>query len=298
MVPILADSNFLERQDNILLSDMLEEYRIMNWRLLLGDADHFDSASDLDRDYVLRKAVKFIGRVDDTTHQRHYNARLLLAAHLCPDSALNYDETSTEPRHRLIVDYLTEEFGFQEEQVLELSKSIQRLLESWESSRKQVSSHSDKLRKRQNHKCAHCNVLMTESPITLQERDTYKPYYENPDMNLSPEVDHIIPVSTFGTNNLANLQVLCRLCNQGKGNGLGVRPGKELKHSGDDPNSIPWHHRASMLYYVILRDGNICQSCGEPDKELTIRPDRDDGGYIQSNLRTLCIDCAEFHTQE
>ena len=57
-----------------------------------------------------------------------------------------------------------------------------------------------KVLKRDNYKCLICG----KSPSTHPE--------------LSLEVDHILPVSKGGTNDIENLQTLCFNCNRGKGN--------------------------------------------------------------------------------
>lgn len=57
-----------------------------------------------------------------------------------------------------------------------------------------------KVLKRDNYKCLICG----KSPSTHPE--------------LSLEVDHILPVSKGGTNDLENMQTLCFYCNRGKGN--------------------------------------------------------------------------------
>ena len=57
-----------------------------------------------------------------------------------------------------------------------------------------------KILKRDNYTCVKCG----QSPA------------KNNDVEL--EIDHIIPVSKGGTNDLENLQTLCKKCNQGKKN--------------------------------------------------------------------------------
>lgn len=57
-----------------------------------------------------------------------------------------------------------------------------------------------KVFKRDNYKCRICG----KSPSTHPE--------------LSLEIDHFLPVSKGGTNDIDNLQTLCIVCNRGKGN--------------------------------------------------------------------------------
>ena len=57
-----------------------------------------------------------------------------------------------------------------------------------------------KVMKRDNYKCLICG----KSPAIYPE--------------LPLEVDHILPVSKGGTNDIENLQTLCFYCNRGKGN--------------------------------------------------------------------------------
>jgi 5-methylcytosine-specific restriction endonuclease McrA len=59
-----------------------------------------------------------------------------------------------------------------------------------------------KVLKRDNYRCQRCG----QSPTT------------NPKVEL--EIDHILPVSRGGTNDISNLQTLCKRCNQGKKDAL------------------------------------------------------------------------------
>jgi 5-methylcytosine-specific restriction endonuclease McrA len=56
--------------------------------------------------------------------------------------------------------------------------------------------------KQQNYNCAICKKLF--------------PQKENGDYIYS--IDHIVPISKFGTNNHDNLQLLCKSCNSSKNN--------------------------------------------------------------------------------
>jgi len=76
-----------------------------------------------------------------------------------------------------------------------------------------------KVLKRDKHKCQICG----KSPST--------------DPELELEVDHILPVSKGGTNELDNLQTLCIYCNRGKGN--------------DDSLNIEMKERINDLLYHI-----------------------------------------------
>jgi len=271
---------------------MLKELRILCWRLLLEDPSEFPDLTPSDEDYILRKAVEFIGRGHESSKRRRFDTKLFLAAHLSPRKALNYDQTNPTPRYELIRSYLSDQFGFSEESVDQLSRSIHKLLDSWESDRAGVTSYRDRLLKSQDYTCASCKIEFGMTPKTATNQDPYKPYKNRLAELTSPEVDHIRPVSTFGTNNYENLQVICRFCNFGKGDGLGIDSSKEIQFAGNQIEDIPWSHRSHMFYYVLERDNFQCTGCSAEHSELTIRPVRGKGGYLRSNLTTLCIDCA------
>lgn len=46
----------------------------------------------------------------------------------------------------------------------------------------------------------------------------------------SPEADHIVPHSRGGNDSLENIQIICRKCNQKKGNGRRSRPPKRKRN--------------------------------------------------------------------
>ncbi|WP_263809154.1 HNH endonuclease [Salinibacter sp.] len=270
---------------------MLQKLRVLRWLLLLEDSSDLTQITTADEDYLLRKSIQFLNRGHESSKQRKFEAKLYLAAHLSPRAALQYDTTNPTPRYELIQEYLYEEYGLQGEEIETLSRRIQKLLDAWESDRDNVTNYRQRLLSEQDGKCASCNVELNSTPKTAQINDQYKPYLDKPDRRTSPEVDHISSVSTFGTNDYDNLQVLCRLCNHGKGKGLGVDPVKEIEHAGKTINYAPWSHRASMMYFVLERDNFTCKECSESEHELTVRPISESGGYLRSNLKTICVEC-------
>ncbi|MDT4850723.1 HNH endonuclease [compost metagenome] len=108
---------------------------------------------------------------------------------------------------------------------------------------------------------------------------------------MSPEVDHIMAVSKDGTNQSDNLQVLCALCNRGKGDGGGVRSTSELRYCHLPIEDVPRGHRMALLYYRLAMDKFTCTACGSKDKELTVRMDRSRGLVTLTNLRSICYAC-------
>ena len=132
----------------------------------------------------------------------------------------------------------------------------------------------------------------SERVLSRCTSDPYKPYFESPDELLTMEVDHREAVSGLGTNIVDNLQLLCRLCNAGKGDGLGVDVRQEARFAGTPILDVPRSHRARMLFAVIDRDDRKCTVCESAETELTVRPVVRDGAYVRSNLYTVCFDCA------
>lgn len=129
-----------------------------------------------------------------------------------------------------------------------------------------------------NNRCAHCGA-----PLTV---DTM-------------QVDHILPCSQGGSDEVLNLQPLCRRCNRGKSAytedtaQAAARPWFEYTHT-----LLKGKVRITDLkrYCVILRDGRLCQKCGRSSKDVELlvmlRVGEYDGGQaVYDNLVTVCVDC-------
>ncbi|MGO4695466.1 HNH endonuclease [Paenibacillus sp. 2TAB26] len=82
------------------------------------------------------------------------------------------------------------------------------------------------------------------------------------------EVDHIIPVSRGGTNNMNNLQSLCKLCNVGKSNMV--------------VSDMIWK---AQTFYKKARRKHLCNSIPPP------LPHQEDDGF------SIYIDCEPFLTK-
>lgn len=48
--------------------------------------------------------------------------------------------------------------------------------------------------------------------------------YDTPQLPNSAEADHIVPYSQAGQDVIGNIEIICRLCNQRKGDGTRKRP--------------------------------------------------------------------------
>jgi 5-methylcytosine-specific restriction endonuclease McrA len=265
-------------------------------RLLLGDPGALAAAPEKhEYDYALSRAVDILQAKVERLEAEKFEFRLRLALHLSPASAIKYDTANPVPRHRLIRSFLQERFGRTGDLVEQLARDVAQLLAAWDESRTQLAGYAPSLLARQKGRCGHCHVTLTipppEHPHVIDE---YKPYYLSPAELLAPEVDHIEAISSLGTNELRNLQVLCRLCNAGKGDGLGLNVRHEVSHAGEPIKEIEPLHRCRMLFYVISREGQTCGTCGSRTSELTIRPIDERGGFVRTNLRSVCYSCLQI----
>ena len=234
--------------------------------------------------------------------------KLRLALHLAPKDAIQWDPTRTESRVEVIQNYLISNFEIKKDAAGDLSRIVVKTLKNWESTRRNVRDTLDEILQMQQFKCATCNILLTDEyreelgdKVRSGDRlDIFKPIYDavNDYFHLEPEVDHIEPVSGFGLNHRENLQVLCRLCNFGKGDGLSFSLINEYKNCHKPLNEIKWGHRAKMFYYRLEMDNFECTVCGTTDMELTVRPTHRDSAFLLTTLATMCTSCADDFDSE
>ena len=244
-------------------------------------------------DLAFNRARSQLRADEDSYHRLKFETQLRWALHLSPREAISYDTSNPVPRWILIERHLCAAFPhFKNSEGL--ARGLSDILDSWCRERTAVGKYLGHLLSRQDNCCANCRVSFQAAPTTLSMIDEFKPYHHSPEELLSPEVDHIEAVSCLGNNNLENLQVLCRLCNAGKGDGLGIDVRSEAKYAGSSPASVPTFHRAALLYHVIERDRRKCSNCNSESSELTIRLAHSEGAFVRSNLVTLCVDCVNW----
>jgi hypothetical protein len=110
-----------------------------------------------------------------------------------------------------------------------------------------------------------------------------------------PHIDHKIPVSLGGSNDIENLQILCERCNLGKSNALHwlmLNP-----YFAEEINKVS----ARLSYCVFSRDASRCTvpECEEHSRTCSLFavprvPIQRGGRLIFDNLTTVC----EFHKDE
>lgn len=277
------------------MEEILDSLDVLLDQLAVGAFRESDAGrrGALYRDFAFQRAASIVRADEDEQTRRRFELRLRLAMHLSPREAIHYDRANPVPRWRLVREHLIAMFGRDPERSERLARDVAVVLDNWEREREDVGRHKAFLMSRDGAWCATCRVpFVGGPPITLQRRDEYKPYHLSPDELLTVEVDHVDAISGLGTNVVENLQLLCRLCNGGKSDGLGVDVRMEARLAGKPVADVPRAHRARMLYYVIQRDTRRCAQCGSDTAELTVRPLVPGGGYLRSNLQAVCVGCA------
>lgn len=244
-------------------------------------------------DIAFERAHMLIRLDEDARNRTIFETRLRLALHFSPRSAIHYDSRNPRPRWELIRDHLSTAFGRDRGACEPLARGIAMVLQNWQRERQQTTLHKNFLLRRDGPNCQNCHVVFEDlGAVTVVKGDLYKPYVESPLELLSAEVDHIEAISALGNNMTQNLQLLCRLCNAGKSDGLGLDVRLEADYAGSAISDIPSAHRMRLAYYVIDRDQRRCKQCDRDDVELTIRPYIPDGAFVRSNLRAICVICA------
>lgn len=220
------------------------------------------------------------------------DAVIRLAIHLSPPDAILYDSLNPKPRWSLIKSYMVNAYGVNEEICERIARKIAVILDVLETERRsEIRGFRDRLAQVQKGRCASCGFLFGR---TLKYVDEYKPYFESWGELTEPEVDHVKPVSGLGDNSIGNLQLLCRLCNWGKGFGLVPTALEEYRFAALPIAAIERYHRSRCFYYVVSRDRK-CQICGSEGTsvELTVRKVNLPGPYAISNLRAICRCCLD-----
>lgn len=275
-------------------------------RLLLGENDALTKDSfNNELGYAFEHAHTVLESRDEYHEHYKYELKLRLAMHFAPINAIKYDQCSNNTRHELVLQHLKKHFNRNDENSTHLANAVVNILEKWDNKRTNVAKYRDKLLKKQGFKCNHCNVkfkLDSKAYIidTVFKKDPYKPYiYKQQNITegyieyTTPEVDHIKPIRSIGTNDEENLQLLCKLCNRAKSDILTVKTLDEIKYAASGIEEIlnnnP-HHIQRMLYFTIQRASGKCQKCGKKN-ELTMRKIIDDGPFVRSNLLAVCKKC-------
>jgi 5-methylcytosine-specific restriction endonuclease McrA len=243
-------------------------------------------------EFAYQHAERLLRLRDDERMRRRFETRLRLAMHLAPADAIAYDPTNPVPRWKLVQNHVATVFERSTQAVETVARDVATVLDNWDRDRGEATRFVAYLTRRDGPFCGNCRMKFGVLSVAEQKRDVYKPYHESPEELTSSEVDHVEPVSGLGTDALENLQLLCRLCNGGKGDGLGIEARMEARHAGTQVELVPRSHRARILYYVIERDGRDCSVCGSVERELTVRPIVPGGAYVRSNLHAVCVGCA------
>jgi 5-methylcytosine-specific restriction endonuclease McrA len=241
---------------------------------------------------VAQLLMRFLSFRDVQQSALRYDLAIRVALHLSPPAAVHYDPLSPASRWKLVAEYIRDHLKIRSLLVDRLSRRVADILDRLQVERDDfLCTYRNRLVAKFGNKCALCGFKF-DSPRAGRADDVLKPYNESWDELTRAEVDHINPISGTGDNDFRNLQLLCRLCNWGKGFGLVPAALEELRLSAIPLPDIPRAHRARLLYHTLARSAE-CALCktGRSDVELTIDLIVKSGCCVLSNLQTVCNSC-------
>jgi hypothetical protein len=219
------------------------------------------------------------------------------------NSILDINSISSNHFRRKLAKSFQQKYGLKVELAVRLANRIESVFNKLQSSR--ISGFAlgkfNSLHTKQHGKCAHCyhNINTEHNTIHPTPKDVFRPYYwEDFHDWLDGEIDHVVPISRFGTDVEENLELICKACNQGKGAGLienytnqSNKYLKEYKSVTSKPSSKFHKFTLPLVYYRILIDNRMCTKCNVEGEPLTIRLFDEDFLPTVTNVRTLCYGC-------
>lgn len=226
--------------------------------------------------------------------------RLRIALSLCPPSALTHSKSERLSRQEKIESHLVKHDLAMPAEAKQLATVIDRVISNWLTGRADVSGFRGALVSRDGSLCSACHVDLSKpawDATSVVSTDPYKLTWAQPERCIAYTVDHKAPVSKFGTNDINNLEILCRYCNEGKEDGAPLL----LKHEVELATSLPIDDpsvanallgkSSRLVYRVLKRDNFRCLQCASQSSELTVRKVADGGLAVMSNLRAICYGC-------
>lgn len=212
----------------------------------------------------------------------------LVATQLAPRAAIDYTAATPTARWRIVAEYLDERFAVHSEECEQIARLIAATLDAADARRRQEHVRATESVER----CAICRLSFRHESASVQSRDPFKPIWLAEEELTRPELDHIVPISGLGRHTSSNFQVICRACNQAKGDGLELDPGAEIRYAGVPLADVPRIHLFRMLQWLIVAHGGECAVCGSGDGELTMRPVHDDAPLARATMQLRCYECA------
>lgn len=140
--------------------------------------------------------------------------------------------------------------------------------------------------------------LFVDAPYHEERYDALKPSTFDRDLR-KIVVDHVVPISSFGSNKESNLRLLCLMCNSGKSDYLGYSEPRFASGYRErnrlTETSLVAGSELGLVYSVLQRDRH-CVRCRRTarETELTLEPIDGNRFFLFDNLSAVCYDCDRY----